>query len=237
MFESIKDAIFKVVDSLKQMNKEHSIFERVKEFVIGLIQVFGFLAEHGKTIAIIITGIVALSLALSAFTAVMTAVNLVMALSPFGLIVLAILAFIAVVALIIASWEPIKEFFANLWDDVVGIFDSALARIMGVVDKVKGAVSFVTDAVSNVASSALDFIGLGDDDNDSETMQDIEQRGDTPGTAGPQIVTPQERIARTIEEQRTTSTAEVTIRDKTGRAEVTSGSLGTGLQLQSSGAF
>ena len=224
LFEDIKTAIFKVVDSMRQMNRETSIFDNIKEVIIGMVRVFGFLAEHGKTIAIIIGGIVALSLTLKAFTIIMAAVNLVMSLNPFGLILLAIAAFIGVVALIIENWEPIKDFFSNLWDDVVGIFDSALAKIMGIVDKVKGAVSFVTGAVSNAASSALDFIGLGDDEGGT-------------GPAGPQVVTPQERVARTIEEQRKTSTAEVTIRDETGRAEVTGGSLGTGLQLQSSGGF
>ena len=54
---------------------------------------------------------------------------------------------------------------------------------------------------------------------------------------GSQVVSPQERTARSIEEQRTTSTAEVTIRDETGRSEVTGGKLGPGLSLQPSGAF
>lgn len=57
------------------------------------------------------------------------------------------------------------------------------------------------------------------------------------GDPTPQIVSPQERIARSIEEQRTTSTAEVTIKDDSGRAEVTGGTLGPGLKLQRTGVF
>ena len=53
----------------------------------------------------------------------------------------------------------------------------------------------------------------------------------------PQMVSPQERVARSIEEKRSTSTTEVTIKDDTGRAEVTSGSVGPGVKIQSSGSF
>lgn len=53
----------------------------------------------------------------------------------------------------------------------------------------------------------------------------------------PQIVSPQDRTARSIDEKRTSSTAEVTIRDESGRAEVTGGKLGPGLSLLNSGAF
>lgn len=57
------------------------------------------------------------------------------------------------------------------------------------------------------------------------------------GAAAPQVVSPQERTARSIEEQRTTSTAEVTIKDETGRAEVSAGLLGRNIQMSRTGAF
>lgn len=58
-----------------------------------------------------------------------------------------------------------------------------------------------------------------------------------PGGVQPQVVSPQDRTARSIEERRSTSTAEVTIRDESGRAELTGGTFGPGLRLQNSGAF
>lgn len=133
---------------------------------------------------------------------------------------------IAAAALISKHWEPIKGFFADLWTGVVNIFDSAIDKIMGVVDKVKGAASAIGDAISSIGSGVGDFFGFGDD---------VATSGG--GSTGPQVVSPQERVARSIEEQRTTSSAEVTIRDESGRAEVTSGSMGPGLSLQPSGAF
>ncbi len=133
---------------------------------------------------------------------------------------------IAAAALIFKHWEPIKAFFKDLWTGVVNIFDSAIEKIMGVVDKVKGAASAIVDTIANIGGGVAAFFGFGDD---VETTQG--------GSTGPQVVSPQERVARSIEEQRTTSSAEVTIRDESGRAEVTGGSLGPGLSLQPSGAF
>lgn len=57
--------------------------------------------------------------------------------------------------------------------------------------------------------------------------------------AGPVMVTPQERVSRSIEERttNTNSNAEVTIRDGTGRAEVTKGKLNSNIKLQKTGSF
>jgi phage-related protein len=129
-------------------------------------------------------------------------------------------------SLISKHWGPIKGFFAGLWTGVVNIFDSAIDKIMGVVDKVKGAALAIVGIISSIGSGVGDFFGFGDD---------VATSGG--GRTGPQVVSPQDRVARSIEEQRTTSTAEVTIRDESGRAEVTGGSMGPGLSLQPSGAF
>ena len=60
---------------------------------------------------------------------------------------------------------------------------------------------------------------------------------DVVNAAGQQIVTPQERIARSFEERSNTSESVVTIKDETGRAEVSEGELGKGVQLRQSGEF
>lgn len=60
-----------------------------------------------------------------------------------------------------------------------------------------------------------------------------------PPAAGPVMVTPQERVSRSIEERNTnmSSSAEVTLRDETGRAEVTRGKLSSNIKLKSTGRF
>lgn len=142
------------------------------------------------------------------------------------------------------QWVGLKAFFADLWSGIVGMFDRGVARVMTVVDKVKGAVASVrnfgggiADTVTEKAGAAVSnvksFFGFDDDDEVPATS--------AAGAPGPgprsQIVSPQERVARSIEERRQTSTAEVTIRDETGRAEITRGFMGPGVLLQPSGGF
>lgn len=147
--------------------------------------------------------------------------------------------------LITENWEGIKTFFADLWGGVVETFDASVGRIMALVDKVKGAADKISsmaggavdkakdaadqvgNALSNAGSNVAGFFGFGDD-------EDEQQSG---GNGGSQVVSPQERTARSIEESRSTSTAEVTIRDETGRAEVTGGRPPAGVSLQPTGGF
>lgn len=193
---------------------------------------------------------------------VMTAVNLVMALNPIGLVVIAVGLLIAALVGLVVFWDEVKAafldtdlgalmakgfevqvnammsfagmlmqawtlvgvFFADMWDGITSTFDAALGKIAKVMDAIGGAVDFVVDAQVAAGKGILDLVGLGGDDA-------------APASIAPQVVSPQARVARSIEEQRTTSTAEVTIRDETGRAEVTQGTLGTGLKLEQTGAF
>lgn len=258
----LADAIDKTTEWVRA--NEQLIATNVGEFLAGIISNFENIVKWAKRIGIALAVFFTLSMILKTLVLVMTAVNLVMAANPIVLIVLGILALIAAVAaaiiwwdelkaaflglpgpvkaaiavimgpigwfigaaaLIMENWEPIKGFFSDLWTGVVGIFDAAVAKIMGVVDKVKGAASFIGDVASSAGSSVSGFFGFGDDEEQST------------GTTGPQVVSPQERVARSIDEQRTTQSAEVTIRDESGRAEVTGGTLGPGLTLQNSGAF
>lgn len=258
----LADAIDKTTEWVRA--NEQLIATNVGEFLAGIISNFENIVKWAKRIGIALAVFFTLSMILKTLVLVMTAVNLVMAANPIVLIVLGIMALIAAVAaaiiwwdelkaaflglpgpvkaaiavimgpigwfigaaaLIMENWEPIKGFFSDLWTGVVGIFDAAVAKIMGVVDKVKGAASFIGDVASSAGSSVSGFFGFGDDEEQST------------GTTGPQVVSPQERVARSIDEQRTTQSAEVTIRDESGRAEVTGGTLGPGLTLQNSGAF
>lgn len=202
---------------------EQLIATNVGEFLANIINNFEQIVDWTKKIAIGVAAFIAFNMALKAIVLTMTVVNLLMAANP---VVLVILAIVAAAALLIAAWEPIKGFFKDLWTGVVEIFDTAVDKIMGVVDKVRGAASFIADVASSAGSSVASFFGFGDDEEEQAA-----------GATGPQVVSPQERVARTIDEQRTTQTAEVTIRDESGRAEVTGGTLGPGLTLQNSGAF
>ncbi len=103
------------------------------------------------------------------------------------------------------------------WKPVTEFFNNLGDKLSGIGDK-----------ISNVTSKVSGFLGFGDDEDEEASKK--KQK--------PQMISPQERTAQTISEQRTTSTSEVTIKDETGRAEITKNSpMGALLSLQSTGAF
>lgn len=125
------------------------------------------------------------------------------------------------------NWEPIKAFFKSLWGDMV-LF------VRGAVDEIGKMIRAITDDITSITSGVGGFLKGGF----NLLFGGGSEQGQNDGATGPQIISPQERTARSIEENRSTETSEVTIRTDPGTsAEVTGGSLGKGLRLQSSGDF
>jgi len=127
---------------------------------------------------------------------------------------------IGLASVVMKSWEPLKGFFKSLWGSIASIFMAAFKKLSPLIDKVTGFGSFI--------KTTAGFLLEGDDYGDKVLAENQKGNG---------VVSPQARVAKSIEETRTTSSAEVTIKDDTGRAEVTGGKLGNGIKLQPSGAF
>jgi tape measure domain-containing protein len=144
-----------------------------------------------------------------------------------GGLVLALNALAAIMTIvnIVMTANPIGLLIVGIAALAVGI--AALVRWFGkLIEKAGG--------FGAIASSIGGFFGIGgEDEEDGRPTGDSSRRR----RRGPQVVSPSDRIARSVEEQRTTSTAEVTIKDETGRAEVTRGALAGGVALQPTGAF
>lgn len=323
-------------DTVDQMTawvsaNEDLIANKIGGFLSSLIENLATIAKWGATGLTVIAVIVAFTAVLKTFILVMTAVNLVMALNPFGLIVLAVVAVIAAVAAMIIWWEDLKaifmglpgpirvaiglamlpimllvaavqtvinnwsqitEFFARLWGKVVSIFnamplplkaaiavmlgpigvlalaaktimdnweplktffielwgaitttiETSVARIMAIIEKVKAAVSTVTatvDRMGDFAGGVGDnvgnfFGGVGDRVGSLFGRNDEDEAQARPS---PQVVNPQQALLRSLDERVTREKSEITLRDETGRAEVTSGSLGSGVRLLQTGAL
>lgn len=282
----LSDAIERTTEWVRA--NEEVIASNLGGWIAKIIDNFQSIVTWVKRIAIGIGIFLAFSVVLKTFIAIMTAVNLVMALNPITLIVLGVVALtVALVALgvylwsirdkfialgkaivdkviagvtwlkdtflglpgpvqaaialitgpigmlaaagtlITENWEGITDFFTDLWGGVTATFEGALSSITDIADKVKNVASGIVDRISSIGGGVASFFGFGDD----------EEEGQRSGATGPQVVSPQERTARSIEETRTSSAAEVTIRDDTGRAEVTSGFMGPGVSLQPSGGF
>lgn len=240
-------------------NKE-IISEKVMRFFTFLRDNLGTISKWMKRIGIGLAIFVSLMALLKTFITIMTAVNLVMAMNPIGLIILAIGALIAAVAaaiiwwddlkaaflglsdktvvaisaltgpigwfvgaaaLVYKHWEPIKQFFIDMWDGIVSAFDAAGKKINAVMDKI--GVSKLVELRGKAQQKIADLFGFGSTE--------------APAASPPAAISPQERVAKTIEDRRQTSTAEVTIKDETGRASITKGTLGPGLAMMPSGAF
>jgi len=231
-----KDAVSSFVETIKNLNNEQSLLQRLGEVITFVSSAFSFLAEHGKTIATIIAGIVALSVVTNVLVAAMTAFNLVMALNPIGLIVLAVVALVAAFTALVVWIDEVSAGFDKL-PGIVRVLLTPLNLVIKAIKFIKDNIGTITEAVdkvsafggmvggeivsSRIGQQVSSFFGFGEE----------EQR---PAPVA-QMISPQERTARSIEERRETSTAEVTIRDETNRAEVTSGKLGSGLNLLKTG--
>ena len=86
-----------------------------------------------------------LMIALEAGTGVMAAFDAVMDANPIGLFCIAAAALAAVAYEVWSHWEPIKNFFVDLWDGVTGAFDRAWAHIQPIIDKVVAGAKVLTD--------------------------------------------------------------------------------------------
>jgi len=243
-------------DTVDRMTKwvsthEDLIATKIGGFLSMIVNNLGAIVKWGKRIAIALGIIFALIAALKTFIIIMTAVNIVMAMNPIGLIVLGITLLIAALVaavfwwdelkaafmslpgpikillavlnapiafmilapkLIMKAWEGLKIFFNTLWSGIMKSFDFVVSKFEKFITKVQAVKKFFGFNVS--------------EDVNEETKKQ-----------SPQIVTPEERIARKIEETKTTNTSEVTIKDETGRAVITSGNFGPGLSLIPTGAF
>lgn len=112
----------------------------------------------------------AFALGAAVMTAAQWALNAALMANPIGLVVAAIMALIAIVALVVRYWEPIKGFFAGLWSGVVGIFSAAWDLIKGLLslspagllmalwEPIKGFFSGLWSGVVSVFSGAWDGI-------------------------------------------------------------------------------
>ncbi|MCH9712749.1 MAG: phage tail tape measure protein [Proteobacteria bacterium] len=202
MFSMTSGPLNEVVDKMTAWVRanEQLIATNIGEFLLNLINNLENIITWLKRIGIALASFAAFSLAVKTATTAVAAFNLVMAVNPIALMVIAVTALVAGLTLAIVK---LNEF--------TGIFNN---------------VPLLSDFGKFLGDKAFDLFG---DNTDADQTQ---------GATGPQVVTPQERVARSIEEQRTTSNAEITLTTEQGTgAEVTGGNLGTGLKLQPSGGF
>lgn len=219
-----KDGIGTFVRRLREMNGEFSLLDRAKNIIVGVSDAFAWIRENGGAVARVTAAVVGLVVVLKTLTGVLTLVNLIMAANPITLIALAAVAAGAAVAALVVWIDDIVAGFERL----PGVIRLAFAPLHLLLRGIK----FAKDALDGGFSVAVDKLVGRETAPDSHLLGEGTIQRDPPA-----MVSPQDRVARSVSEQRTTSAAEVTIRDDTGRAEVTGGKLGPGLSLLRTGGL
>ena len=208
---------------------EELVATRVGDFLAKILDNLPAIVEWVKRIAVGAAVLFTFVKTLQAISLVLGVINLLMLANPLGLFVAAVIAATVAVSAL-AFWGD--EIIAWL-EDLPALARLALAPFEMLVRAIR--------FVKNNAATAVDvFTGKADY---GQVARDIGggvagwfTGNDTPTAPPAQIVTPAQQNAQamsTTSVQRT----EVTLRDQTGRAEVTKGPVGAGFIFEKSGAF
>lgn len=227
IFDMNSGPLKKVIDRMTAWvgANEKLIATRVTEFISKIVEnlpaIWSWMQRIGKALVFFYTFVTVLKTLIG----VLALVNLLMAMNPIGLIVIGIVAAIAAFSALVIWIDDIGAAFDNM--------NPYLRAFLAPLEMIVRTIQFIKESLKGGFGSAVTKLAaqLG------FTTPDGGSNLDATSGASSQVVSPQDRTARQIEERRSTSTAEVTIKDQTGRAEVTGGSLGPGVQLQPTGAF
>lgn len=240
-----------------EANKE-LIGAEFKSMVQDIRVFIGFLKENGPTLLRMGKNILIVAAAFKVLSVIIGVINVLMSLNPVVLIVFAVIAAIALfivwIKFLINNWEAFGRFFVLLWD--------------GIVDGINAAVQFIKDiwngVMDDITGSILDAIALmGDLLDAAKRVFGLSKREDEEKAAltRAQALNPAANIlANMTEDERarleadpaariafglpprseSRASATVTIKDDTGRAEITKSSAsgsGAGITLQPTGDF
>lgn len=150
--------------------------------------------------------------------------------NPIGLLIGAFTALIAVGVLLVVKWKSIKGFFVGLWA-------SMTKGIQNFIDKfaiLKLALKPFMLLMKGLKKLGISF-GITSEDSTSKEQQRAEKARENR-----QVITPDQRVASSVEEKITKEQAELIIKDETGQADILSNftkQSGIGLNLIASGDF
>lgn len=136
----LSDFIAGLKQSLPQIVKGlggvFSAIGAVARAINAVVQFFG----GWQTVIYAVAGVLGAKLvfALLGVAKAVVGLGLTLLTTPVGWFLIAIAAIAGAAYLIYKNWEPIKEFFAGLWDGIVGVFGSGIDWIKGAILKLDG---------------------------------------------------------------------------------------------------
>lgn len=237
--QEIISSIKSFIEYIRQLNAERSVFNRIKDAVNSVSKVIDYLVKNSESILKIAKFVGILTASFFALKVVILAINVAMMANS---MVLAIMGAIAVITALIVYWEDLKEI----------IIDVGKSIYKSIVDPIKEAWNWVSNLWDSfvkfnnmLSGSFLSKLGFGDisiKNKVSNNNKDFSGNNLIPKNANqnftPRIVTPQQRNISVIENIQKNQT-EITIKDQTGRAEITKGKAKgiSNIKLQSTGGF
>lgn len=132
--KNVNDLLGWLIDKIIGVVAESGALEVIMNAIGEVMKIVGsvveWVADNFDILAPIIMAVVT---AIGAYNAIMAICNIVSA--PINATILAIVAavgaLIAIVALVVKHWEPIKDFFKNLWDGICNTFRTAINFVIG----------------------------------------------------------------------------------------------------------
>ena len=268
IFDMTKGALSPLLDEMIKWVRlnENLIATNVGDFILGVANNIGSILAVTAKVGVALLVFFTLVTVLKAVAAIMTIVNFIMLANPMVLMVTAAVALIAAVITLIVFWDEFLDLLRetpklieNLKLDFLekvfkrlgfGVFAGPAASLLGAADPAKTPKPFVTEKRSLdrllrglAPSGESRLLSTGKRDfGDLFLFERALVRamlGAVLGTGEPQVVSPSERTATSIEESRTTSSVDITIRPESGtEAEVTSGVVPSlsGIRLLPSGS-
>lgn len=141
--QTLMPAILTIITGIEKLvNWFNGLSDGTKKF-IGIFA--GLTVAFGAIVGPILTFIGTLSMVAAGFD---------IAMGPLLLIIAGIMALIAVVALIVANWGPIKEWFADLWKNISSNFKTSWD---GLVNGVSSAIKSISDGISGLVKGVTTF--------------------------------------------------------------------------------
>ena len=223
----INDLVERMTDWVR-VNGE-VVASKLAEFIIQLLDNLPKIVAWIKKIAIGISIFLAFSAVIKTVAGVLTILNLLMLANPITLITLGIIAAIAAFTALVIWIDEVSSGFEKM----PRFIKLALAPLKLFIEGIRLAKNLLSgegigESFEKFGKGIAGIFTPGGSAEGAET---------TAGSVGAGVASPQERIAKTIQESRTTTQSEITIRDETGRAQNTGGDLPAGVQVMSTGAF
>ena len=238
--EFLKDLIAKFKEFI-QWARDVKLLDKLAAAFSFIGSAIAFVIEHIKPLSALVAVILTIAGVVEVLTAATAIFNLVVLANPLVLIFTAIAILVAATAIaIIANWDDIVWFFKEIGGNIADIFTGLWGGIVELFGKAK-------EFFKGVWNDVLGVFGFGDDNEIQVKVKGPPKLRSIDGGAGRGMERDEgrgaadssESISRFFDEQRTSSTSrnEVTIKDATGRAEVTRGEQGNGFVLERTGTF